>query len=169
MKLQSVQLDEQLLPEEVVQQEMAKIAVMKGVILRTIEQPVSNFTIQTLRNDLRGFHEGLPDWMKLSHLTSSSGMSSSLRLIIFYVHLFYLSALMLLHRLVLRNIENVANSITAPASTEEMRNAAVEGYLAAKSAARILHLLLTNGSVVKFCWLSMYVKFPSTQIDRAID
>jgi hypothetical protein len=136
---------------------MAKIAIMKGVMLRTIEQPVSNFTIQTIRNDLRGFNEGLPDWMMLSHLTSSTEISANLRIVVFYVHLFYLSALMLLHRLVLRNIESVVNSIAASTGTEEMGHAAVEGYLAAKSAARILHLLLTNGDVVKFCWLSMYV------------
>jgi hypothetical protein len=64
---------------------------------------------------------------------------------------------MLLHRLVLRNKENANYSDPANASAQEAQLAAVEGFVAAKSAARILHLLLADGSVVKFCWLSMYV------------
>jgi hypothetical protein len=134
---------------------MAMIAVKKGIILRTIGEQPSNPTIRMLRDDLRSFHEDMPSGMTLNHLTLSSGIPSDLRRIVFYMHLFYMSALMLLYRLILRHTDGVDYLTSAHVCPHEAQKAAGEGLLAAKTAARILHLLLTEGSVVRICWLSM--------------
>ena len=112
-------MNDALLSEDFIQQEMAKIAVMKGLILRVIEQPVSTSTVPMLRDYLRGFHVVPPSWMKFSHLTSAPDISSSLRIVVFYVHLFYMSTIILLHRFVLRNIKNLDRSLPICANAQE--------------------------------------------------
>jgi hypothetical protein len=132
---------------------MAMISIKKGIILRTIGPHASNTTIQMLRDDLSSFREEIPNGMTLNHLLLSTELPSDLRRNVFYMHLFYMSAYMLIYRLILRHGISHANS--GDVGPPEAHKAAGDGLMAAKHSARILHLLRSRSAILRICWLSM--------------
>jgi len=142
--------------EYVVQTEMVKITILKAKIIRTIhdDSVVDDNVIAGFRGELRIIHNDLPDWMSMKVLTEEKSRYP-LRRVVMYVHLFYLSAMQLLHRRVMK--DTTIHEIPARGNRESARQAVIEGVMAAKMAAKFLGLMTSEGSIVKICWLCMSV------------
>ncbi|KAF1810313.1 hypothetical protein P152DRAFT_94702 [Eremomyces bilateralis CBS 781.70] len=149
----------------IVQLEMVKITIIKAKIVQTMpdESTANNAndaTIDWLRQELRTLYDGLPERMAIRNLQEQRH-DQRLRRAIFYVHLFYLSAMELLHRRAMASSlafdQSVDLSFIAPSSYV---NAAVrEGLMAAKMATRILALMKEDDAMVQICWLCIYTAY----------
>jgi hypothetical protein len=139
--------DEDVHDEEIIQRELVKIAMIKVKIIRIMatDDLVSDAAIGELRNDLSDFHQKLPAWMRIGSVFDSQ-RPTPLRRIIFYLHLFFLSAMQLLHRRVMCHPVCFEQSQHAKA-------AAREGLMAAKMASRVLSLMCLEGTFVQNCWM----------------
>jgi len=108
------------------------------------------------RAQLSRFHAQLPEWMTAANLLGGNGgeLMTTFRPVIFYVHLFYLSAMMLLaRRLMIAYIPlDVLGKVDLP---PEAQRAIEEGYQAAQMNASVMNLMLQEGKVVQVCWLCM--------------
>ena len=141
--------------EDIVQRELVKVTIIKSRIIRAIpkEGAMSDFIIESFQQELKTITKGLPGWMTLGALLTSR-KPTPMRRIIMYFHLFFLSAMMLLHR---RAMEIPTSSLAA--RTENTTKAVQEGLMAAKLAARILALMRQEGSIVQLCWLCIYSSY----------
>ncbi|KAI9709462.1 MAG: hypothetical protein M1820_003222 [Bogoriella megaspora] len=140
--------------EDAIQDMMARVTLTKAKMLRMlISQRTSKpQTLRELDDDLTQWHSNLPDFMRLQNLTDQSQVTEDHRRILFYMHLFYLSAILLKARGVLAN--EVISS--APYDSFEGRRAIENGLNAAGSLARLLNLLLDQRSIFKKCWLCIF-------------
>jgi hypothetical protein len=138
-------------PSEIIQQELAKVVQIEANLLRTVEsfRDISPPVFSSIRRDLEQWHEQLPQWMHLSALVESKDAAMGTRRTVFLVHLFYLSS----HMLVARIAHKVQNSLPAGREVEQVRTAASDGIVAARTASRILQLQLEEQSVFHRCWL----------------
>jgi hypothetical protein len=141
--------------EDIIQRELVKVTIIKSRIVRAIPKDgaMSDFVIDSFRQELNAITKGLADWMTLGALLTSK-KPTPLRRIIMYFHLFFLSAMMLLHR----------RAMVVPTNPPATRTANVEiavreGLMAAKLAAKILALMREEGSVVQLCWLCIYSSY----------
>lgn len=137
-----------------VQTEMVKITIMKAKIIRTIydERVVNDNVIAGFRSELRVIHNKIPEWMSMKVLTVEKKIFP-LRKVVMYVHLFYLSAMQLLHRRVMKDF--TIHGTVANHGRDSARQAVVEGVIAAKMAAKFLGVMSSEGSLVQICWLCM--------------
>jgi hypothetical protein len=138
--------------QRIIQVQLVKITLLKSKIKRTFDSKISNgvdaMAIKNLSDQLSKFSKQLPVSCSLMSLLSSRAISV-LRPIKFYLHLFYLSAMQLVHRRILAKFQhNNTSGIHGHVET-----AVKEGLMAAKMAMRILKLMLQEGTVVKLCWL----------------
>ena len=89
-------------PEERIRLECTKVAIIKATTLHRLSTsaPIPNDIVANFRTRLSQHHSQLPEWMSLGALMryDSGDLIAQFRPVIFYVHLFYLSALMLLSR-----------------------------------------------------------------------
>lgn len=142
--------------EDIIQHEVAKVTIIKSRFMQTANnlRTPSPLLLRSVREDLASWHDQLPRWMQLNHLAEqSSDVSGDKRRVVYFVHLFYLSAIVLKSRIV-HGVQN----INCPAyDSTEMRVAVIDGVEASRSSARILKLLLMAETVFKKCWLCMYV------------
>jgi hypothetical protein len=141
--------------EDIVQRELVKVTIIKSRIIRAIPKDgaMSDFVIDSFRQELNAITKGLVDWMTLGALLTSK-KPTPLRRIIMYFHMFFLSAMMLVHR------RAMADLTTLPAVRTANKQLAVrEGLMAAKLAARILALMKQEDSIVQLCWLCIYSSY----------
>jgi hypothetical protein len=147
--------------EDMVQIEMVKIAVLKRDILHiNMASPrLAANTIKTVKKDLDQWYHELPPIMHLFNLTkknNSSGVSAELRRTLYFVHLLYLGALILLNRRVAVQSScaelNAELSICSDVSVSKLAD---DSVVAAEQSARILGLLLDEGGVFERCWIVM--------------
>jgi len=147
-------------PEDMIRRECVKVSIIKASLLRRlpIKAPVLEGTILEYRVRLSRFHARLPDWMSIASLLGGENteLMATFRPVIYYAHLFYLSAMMLLsRRLVIAYIPlDAVGSVTLPSEARR----AIEGYQAAETNASVMDLMLQEGKVVQVCWLCMYVR-----------
>lgn len=145
-------------PEDMIRRECVKVTVIKATILCRVPTsgPIPAATMIEFRERLSKFHDNLPNWMSIGEL--SGGKSDVLQIqyrpVIFYVHLFYLSAMMLFsRRLIIAHIdEDMDGALQLPV---EAGQAIEDGYVAAQTSSRIMELMLAEGKVVQVCWLCM--------------
>jgi len=104
------------------------------------------------RKDLAKWHQQLPQWMHLDALMKPEELPLGVRRTVFLVHLFYLTANMLVARLA----HNRVSSSPLQYCNEET-TAAGDGIMAAQTASRILQLQLDEQTIFQNCWLCMYV------------
>jgi hypothetical protein len=147
-------------PEDMIRRECVKVSIIKAEMLHRIPKtaPVPRNIVLSFHTRLQKFHDQLPTWMGLSQLLANepSDRMTQLRPVIFYVHLFYLSAMMLLSRRLV--IAYVALDATGEVSfPTEARRAIQDGFEAAQSNAQVMALMVSEGKVVQVCWLCMYV------------
>jgi hypothetical protein len=96
--------------------------------------------------------------MSLSALVEANEASTDKRKILFLVHLFYLSANMLIARLA----HGGRHSTIPRHDIEEVRIAAGDGVIAARTASRILQLQLDEEIISQKYWLCKYVSLQSS-------
>jgi hypothetical protein len=136
-----------------IQQKMAQITVIKANILQTVAsfRILSPAILKQMHEDLELWRSGLPIYMRLNTLLQSPEMDPDQRRVTFYMHLFYMSALILKARALLATQGELVSSFTNSQSTF----AIVEGVQAARDSARLLGVILDEKAVVKNCWLTM--------------
>lgn len=151
--------DQDLTPKETIQQELNKVVQIEANLLRTIDSfrdvYVSPALLSSTRRDLAQWHQQLPAWMHLSALVEPNGSAVVLRRTVFLVHLFYLSASILLARLAHGPQKSPAADgigILPRYDTQEVRVAAGDGVQAARTAARILQLQMDEQTIYQRCW-----------------
>jgi hypothetical protein len=151
--------DEEAAPLFLLQRRAVKVTIIKAAILHSpLEKIMLTETVAELRAKLTSFHKDMPKWMSLGQLLNDAedSLSEDLRGIIFYVHMFYMSAMMLLSRRLI--ITYVPLDSTGKVHVPwESSQAIEEGFTAAKMAARVVDLMLIDKSVVQTCWLCMLV------------
>jgi hypothetical protein len=141
-----------------IRRECVKVSIIKAEMLHRIPKtaPVPRHVILSFHTRLQGFYDQLPDWMSLAQLLANESNRSmtQLRPVIFYVHLFYLSAMMLLsRRLVIAYVAlDATGHVFLPT---EARRAIHDGFEAAQSNAQVMALMVAEGKVVQVCWLCM--------------
>jgi hypothetical protein len=138
-----------LTPNEVIQQELNKVVQIEANLLRTIDsfRDISPALLSSTRRDLAQWHKELPAWMHLSALLDPNE-SATPRRTVFLVHLFYLSASILLARLA----HGGQKSEVPRYDIEEVRMAAADGVHAARTTARILQLQMDEQAIFQRCW-----------------
>jgi CRISPR/Cas system-associated exonuclease Cas4 (RecB family) len=145
-------------PEDMIRQECVKVSIIKAEMLHRIPKngPVVEDVVVDFRTRLSTFHSQLPDWMSLSHTSAAehNELMTQFRPVIFYVHLFYLSAMMLLsRRLVIAYIS--LDAVAKVSLPPEARQAIEDGFVAAQTNASVMNIMLSEGKVVQVCWLCM--------------
>jgi hypothetical protein len=147
--------------EDMIQIEMVKIAVLKRNILHiNMASPrLAANTIKIIKKDLDRWYDELPPIMHLFNLTKkdkSSSVSTELRRTIYFVHLLYLGALILLNRrVVVQSSPTELNDELSICSGVSVDKLADDSAMAAEQSARILGLLLDEGGVFERCWIVM--------------
>lgn len=139
---------------DMLQQSMARITVIKANILRTVAcfRVLSPATLRRMQEDLDSWRSNLPPYMRLEALVKPAEVTPDQRRVIFYMHLFYMSALILKARALLSN-QRVAASLST--YHPEVNAAIVDGLHAARNSARLLRTIYIENAVVKNCWLTM--------------
>lgn len=145
-------------PEDMIRQECVKVSIIKAALLHRLptEAPIPETTTLEFRAQLSRFHARLPDWMTTAKLLhgDEGELMATFRPVIFYVHLFYLSAMMLLsRRLIIAYIP--VDTVGRVGLPPEAQRAIEEGYQAAHMNASVMNLMLHEGKVVQVCWLCM--------------
>ncbi|KAK4450192.1 nitrogen assimilation transcription factor nit-4 [Podospora aff. communis PSN243] len=153
---------------EIAQAEMTKISLLQARILRShlalkvLTPDALDSALQTLQT----WHETLPPQLLLANL-GRTDMSEQDRRTIFYAHLLYLGAIILVYRRVVSQVvqdSRVGTDINLPTAAEVslqplagiLLSQADKGMFAAKYTARILGLLLANRGIVQRCWLVIF-------------
>jgi hypothetical protein len=149
-------------PEDIIRRECVKVSIMKAEMLHRIAKttPVPEGSVTDFLHRLEQFHGQLPDWMTLRQLIANeeSDLMTQLRPVIFYVHLFYLSAIMLLsRRLVIAYMP--LDSIGTVSILAEAQRAIRDGFVAAQTIARVMESMLAEGKVVQVCWLCIFTSY----------
>uniref|UniRef100_A0A0D2Y6P2 Zn(2)-C6 fungal-type domain-containing protein n=1 Tax=Fusarium oxysporum (strain Fo5176) TaxID=660025 RepID=A0A0D2Y6P2_FUSOF len=139
----------------VLQQKMAQITVLKANIVRTVAsfRVLSPTILRQMHDDLGLWRSSLPAYMHLETLVHTPEISPDQRRVTFYMHLFYMSALILKTRAVLATQRDIAACTWDP----EVKAAIFEGIHAARNSARLLGLILEEKAVVKNCWLTIFL------------
>ncbi|EMT74394.1 hypothetical protein FOC4_g10002506 [Fusarium odoratissimum] len=139
----------------VLQQRMAQITVLKANIVRTVAsfRVLSPTILRQMHDDLELWRSSLPAYMHLETLVYTPEISPDQRRVTFYMHLFYMSALILKTRAVLATQRDIAACTWDP----EAKAAICEGIHAARNSARLLGLILEEKAVVKNCWLTIFL------------
>lgn len=138
---------------DMLQQKMAQITVIKANVLQTVAsfRILSPALLKQMQKDLELWRSGLPSYMRLDTLVQSPEMEPDQRRVTFYMHLFYMSALILKARALLATQGELVSSRNSQSTV-----AIVEGVQAARDSARLLGLILDEKAVVKNCWLTIY-------------
>ncbi|KNG46271.1 nitrate assimilation regulatory protein nira [Stemphylium lycopersici] len=149
-------------PEDMIRQECVKVSIIKAALLHRLptKAPIPETTTLEFRAQLSRFHARLPDWMTTAKLLhgDEGELMATFRPVIFYVHLFYLSAMMLLsRRLIIAYIP--VDTVGRVGLPPEAQRAIEEGYQAAHMNASVMNLMLHEGKVVQVCWLCIYTAY----------
>ena len=138
-----------ILTGDSIQGQLVKVTIIKAAIIRATDDNdlTDDATIDRFRHALSVFYEQLPATMAISSIFNVQ-RPAPLRPNIFYLHLFYLSALQLLHRRIMASHGKYTQSQTAQMAVRE-------GLIAAKTTARILALMRLEGAIVQLCWMCM--------------
>lgn len=146
---------------EIVQTEMTRISLIKAEILRVhlTRKELSVAAVDAIMQVLQDWHTELPSQMHLSNL-GRQDLSDSVRRSIFYAHLLYLGAIILLYRRIASQVADVTVrgvAVVAPTPQQEcLLKHAEKGITAAKHSSRILGLLLSERGIFKRCWLVIF-------------
>jgi hypothetical protein len=137
---------------------MTRISMLKADILRMhlAFKDLTDLALESIMADLQEWYHRLPPSMSLATLGEST-LPDAVRRSIYYVHLLYLGAIMLLYRRVASqfNRTKVADDKRGKRFEQLMLNHAEEGVLAAKTSSRVLNLLLGQVGCFKRCWVIM--------------
>ncbi|KAF2121462.1 hypothetical protein BDV96DRAFT_213376 [Lophiotrema nucula] len=147
--------------EDVIQRELVKVTIIKAKMLRAISNgdPLEDHTIEAFRQELKLLEASLPPWMRVTSLLNGRTNFPQSRTAM-YFHLFFLSAMQLLHRLPMANSLQLSLLPVRQTAQAAMK----EGLMAAELAARLLNLMRLEGLVVKICWMCIYCAYSTGTI-----
>lgn len=139
--------------DDFIHSELAKIANIKARMIRRIysSPDLTLEIIEELRAELSDWYNKSPKALQLfgaSDLEESVGS----RAFICFVHVFHLSAIMILFRHMMMQFTKAPLDRSLIWRVEEP---IADSLLAAKQTARILHLVLGTGYLFQKCWLCM--------------
>ena len=160
MKIEDLDGDEDTTSDEVVQNQLTKISILKAEMFRLVHTS-DNIGAAEVGNFMSTFEQWsakVPDFMKLERILASP-LDTNLRNTVCFVHLLYLGAKAFLARRLMFNIGQVASG-NKTKSSEPIENAyqyIEEGFMATRRSAGILELLLQDGGVFRRSWLCMSV------------
>ncbi|KAK0619661.1 hypothetical protein B0T14DRAFT_566490 [Immersiella caudata] len=154
---------------EIAQSEMTKISLLKAGVLRShlALKVFSSDALDSAFQALQTWHETLPPQLLLANLARTD-MSEQDRRTLFYVHLLYLGAIILVYRRAISQVVQDSrvggDTYLSPTTTDISQKSLVrtllsqadKGMFAARYTARILGLLLANRSIVQRCWLIIF-------------
>lgn len=152
-----------LLHGAVAQAEMTKISLVKAQVLRNhlALKVLTNDALESALQVLQTWHETLPRQLLLANLGQADLVPQDRRTL-FYVHLMYLGAIILVYRRIIsqavqdsRVIDPNNNSGAQRSVQSTLLSYAGHGMFAAKYTARILGLLLAEHGIIQRCWLVM--------------
>lgn len=137
--------------DEIIQQESGKVLQLEANILRALKSSDGLLPeiLGSAHKDLTQWYEQLPHWMCLNALVESHELGAQMRRTVLLVHLYYLSANILVARLAHGGPE----SSPPLYDIEEVRISTSHGVLAARAASQILQLQLDEGSIFQRCWV----------------
>lgn len=141
-----------------IRRECVKVSIIKAEMLHKIPgtAPVLEEVVCKFQSRLQVFHDELPDWMGFQQLIKNepSDLMNRFRPVIYYVHLFFLSAMMLLSRRL--SIAYVVLDATGRVSLPPNAHRAIrDGFVAAQQNAAVMEFMLSEGKIVQVCWLCM--------------
>ena len=141
--------------EDVLQQELVKVTIVKAKIIRAIpdDGAIDGSVIDKFRQELNDIKKELPEWMTMASLISGQ-QATPLRRTIMYFHLFYLSAMQLLYRRVMANPVHLRDRV-------DIKTGVRDDLMAAKMVARMLALMTQEGYIGQFCWMCIYSSYTS--------
>lgn len=147
----------------VVQNEMAKIALLKAKVMRMhlAFKDLTPLSIRSIMDDLQSWYKRLPPQMQLENILKEAP-TASIRRSSFHVHLLYLGGMMLCYRRIASQmLQSSGTSWTHVPFPEDSMALVLEqceqAVVAAASSARILRLMLQDQGIFKRCWLIMCV------------
>lgn len=145
--------------EAVVQDMMRKVTIVKANILCSLfsSMPPANSVLRGWEENLSRWHAELPAFLRLENITQQLHLSDNQRRIIFYMHLFHLSAVLLKGRAA--NAGQIKHVLAY--DSQEVRQAVKDGLAAARLIAQFLDILIQDVAFKK-CWLcifSAYIAF----------
>lgn len=148
-----VEFESEVVIADIVQTEMVKIAILKQEILQIdrFGDLSSSSSVEKVRWKLHQWHQELPSEMQLSNLLNNPEMDTALRRSVYYVHLLYLGALMLIYRQMLNQPEPVNDN-----ELESLDRTHVDAVFAAQQSSRILGLLSEEGGIFHRCWICIF-------------
>jgi hypothetical protein len=145
---------------------MTKISLLKARVLRAhlALKVLDKTSLDSALQALQVWHDQLPPQLLLTTLARTD-LAAQDRRTLFYVHFFYLGAIILVYRRI------ISQAAQAPRVNEQegrervpprrdnlgkdLLGYADRGIFAAKYTARLLGLLLAESGIVKRCWLVM--------------
>lgn len=139
---------------------MAKVATLKFEMLRTsstFKEGLSMSAIKTITHDLQQWHHGLPQQMHLVNVEQDSTISTGIRRTIYFTHLLYSGALILLARQVVQQSNKEARQTSTNLHGQQAHSFLNKAIAAARQSAEILRRLLAEQGVFPRCWLCMSV------------
>jgi len=149
---------------EIAQAEMTKISLLKAQVLRThlASKILTTDAVESALQVLQAWHETLPPQLLLTNLAQTDWIEQDRRTL-FYVHLIYLGAIILVYRRIISQAVQASLTLGAiedgdvgqPAETS-LLSYSYNGMFAAKYTARILGLLLSERGIVQRCWLVIF-------------
>ena len=150
-----------------IQTETAKISLLKAKILR-IElafPTVASRTVQEISRDLETWLGDLPGPMRLEALRNGTEMSDDHRRSVYYVHLLYQGARMLLYRRI--TSQHIQQELATRPYEEPVFNsptmlqALEDGRRVADMTSHTLRILQDENGIFKRCWLVIFQTFTS--------
>ncbi|KAI9830903.1 MAG: hypothetical protein M1826_004333 [Phylliscum demangeonii] len=170
--MHAMEIVHELQMEDIAQTEMAKIAVLKAEILEKV-YVVEDFSlgaVELLTGSLSQWHANLPAAMHLTALFAVN-ITIELRRTIYFVHLLYLGAIMLLYRRIMVDLAQEGATAVGGRGLARLdgwrsqaARYAADGFLAAKQSARILGLLLEADGIFRRCWLATFQAFTTCTV-----
>ncbi|KAF4340736.1 nitrate assimilation regulatory nirA [Fusarium beomiforme] len=151
----------------ILQHKMAQITFLKANVLRTVAsfRVLSPAILRQIHEDLGLWQSSLPPYLRLEALVHMPEISPDQRRVAFYMHLFYMSALILKTRALLAAQKDPSSCNWDPAVTA----AILGGINAARDSARLLKLIYDENAVVKNCWLIMIARSFHTRLMKYRD
>ncbi|KAI0450975.1 hypothetical protein F5B21DRAFT_517035 [Xylaria acuta] len=154
---------------EVVQSEMARIAVLniKILYMHIVHQDLG-WAISAIAQDLEEWYDGLPQVMHLQEV-SGQDLPQDVRRSIYLAHLIYLGTnILLFRRIAFEAVRSSKTKGVLPApwqpSREQYLKQADEASLAANGSARIIKIMMNENCVFKRCWIIIFQSYTSCLI-----
>lgn len=143
---------------ELVQTELAKVAMLEGEVLRVHmqESNVSDAALKFLAADLSNWYSQLPSALQLTNLGLTE-FSPDVRHNICFLHLLHLGVIMLHFRCIASHTRSLTEDGSLTESGQHdlaaVRSFVPDAAMAAMHSARIIALLLESRELSKKCWL----------------